>query len=203
MSWLQFIDGVVRSAAWPIAAVLLAVVLRSKVTALLGGPLRKLKFGPAEAEWDTAARQTEELAADVATDDHAASQTLPLRLLQAAKAVPAGAIAEATKEIEVALRTLLASNGIEGTKLALGRLSSLALRHALIDTATHSSIDGLSKLRNLAIHGERKVSFTQAVEFLVIADAVMYALTSATERAETTKAQARRPDSAGLQRSAG
>lgn len=184
LSVLQFIDGLVRSAAWPLAVVLISVILRSKIAAMFNvGPLRKLKVGPAEAEWDTAAKQTELLAADVAKDQDAANQTLPLRLLDTARTAPAGAIAEAALEMEVALRRLLSMSGLPESALrhSLRRLASLARQRELIDMATHSSIDGLAALRNLAIHGERRISFTQAVEFLVIADAVMYALTEATQ----------------------
>ena len=47
MDWREFVASIVGSLAWPLAVVILVLVLRGPLTAILGrSPLSSLKVGP-------------------------------------------------------------------------------------------------------------------------------------------------------------
>ena len=52
MDWLQFISSLVGSLAWPIAVLTIAIVFRKTLRTALARPLKRVKAGPFEAEWD-------------------------------------------------------------------------------------------------------------------------------------------------------
>lgn len=43
MSWLEFFATIIGSLAWPVAAVIVAVLFRKQLRALLGGPPSRLR----------------------------------------------------------------------------------------------------------------------------------------------------------------
>jgi uncharacterized protein YutE (UPF0331/DUF86 family) len=55
-------------------------------------------------------------------------------------------------------------------------LARLALDHGVINEETFKAIDGLSVMRNLAAHGADDLDTTRALEYLDLADAVLYAM---------------------------
>ncbi|MGW5054595.1 hypothetical protein [Actinokineospora sp. NPDC004072] len=184
MGVLEFVGRLVDSLAWPTATVVLGFALRSRLGPLLGERLKAIKAGPAglEMEWNQTAQEAEkQLTGEVAATEQATDQTMPLRLRELAKASPRGAVVDAAAEIESALRTLLARHGLSDTELRMGmrELSSTAVERELISASTHRAIEGLSVLRNLAAHGRGRIEYAQAVDFLALADAVMYSLTAA------------------------
>ncbi|GAA4416080.1 hypothetical protein ACFQV2_03385 [Actinokineospora soli] len=183
MSVLEFIQKLVDALAWPTAVVLLAVTLRSKLGPLLGDRLKALKAGPGglELEWNETAQQAEQqIVNEVTSTESATDQTMPLRLLEVAKNSPRGAVMDASGEIERALRALLARDGLNDKELrmGMGELSSTAFKREVISAPTHNAILGISTLRNLAAHGRGTIDYSQAVEFLALADAVMYSLST-------------------------
>ncbi|UVS78231.1 hypothetical protein [Actinokineospora sp. UTMC 2448] len=150
----------------------------------MGERLKALRAGPGglEMEWNETAQEAEkQLTGEVAATEQATDQTMPLRLREVAKASPRGAVLDAAAEIESALRTLLARHGLSADELRMGmrQLSSTAAERELISLSTHRAIENLSVLRNLAAHGRGRVEYAQAVDFLALADAVMYSLTAA------------------------
>jgi hypothetical protein len=184
VSVLEFIQKLVDTLAWPVAIVLIVTVLRSKIGPLLGDRLKTLRAGPEglELEWNETAQEAEQqLTGEVASTDSGTDQTIPLRLLDVAKKSPIGAVMDASAEIENALRSLLAQEGIDESELRMGmrELSSTAQKRDLLSVATHNAIIGISSLRNLAAHGRGQIEYAQAVEFLALADAVMYSLSAA------------------------
>lgn len=53
MSWLDFISRMTGSLAWPLAAIIGALLLRRPIANLLAhAPLKRLKAGPIEVEID-------------------------------------------------------------------------------------------------------------------------------------------------------
>jgi hypothetical protein len=62
-------------------------------------------------------------------------------------------------------------------RVSMRRLSAMALERERITRSTASAIAGLANLRNLAAHSEQSIEPAQAMEFLAMADAVMFALT--------------------------
>jgi hypothetical protein len=110
MDFLTFASKALDSLAWPIAAIILVVLLRGEISKLAPF-LKKLKAGPLEAEFE---REIKELKSSTqqaappsrqpATD--AASKAF---LLQLAELHPRSAILESWVRLEAAARTALAS----------------------------------------------------------------------------------------------
>lgn len=73
---------------------------------------------------------------------------------------------------------LLRNNEVEvGRNQGLGTLASVAFKSSLIGESTLQAALGLGVLRNLAVHGsEEDLDATRALEFLKLADAVLYSL---------------------------
>lgn len=64
-----------------------------------------------------------------------------------------------------------------GRNRCLGTLASVAFKSRLIGESTLQAVLGLGVLRNLAVHGtEEGLDANRAVEFLTLADAVLYSL---------------------------
>lgn len=99
-------------------------------------------------------------------------------LLELANRIPAAAIIEAHLRIEQTLRQILSSAGIETSDSeATAALVGNAITHGLITPATANAVEGATVMRNLAVHGPRRdVSTKQAVEYVTIAAAALYAI---------------------------
>jgi len=76
------------------------------------------------------------------------------------------------------LRRRLFAIGVEAPKEGLGALAQLAQRNGLINEATQKSVAGLVALRNLAVHAPGRVSAGEALEFVALAEATLYAITA-------------------------
>jgi hypothetical protein len=104
-------------------------------------------------------------------------------LAELVAAVPSAAVVEAFARIERELARI----AIEGS-LDIGRqsvsarqLADLLQEHDLIRAESATAIEGLSVMRNLAAHGRAQDDLDQAraLEYLYLADAVLYALRAA------------------------
>lgn len=62
MSSLEFIESLVSSLAWPVAALVIVLMFRSELAGLFSSQMRRLKAGPVEVEWD---RQLAEAEVDI------------------------------------------------------------------------------------------------------------------------------------------
>jgi len=188
VSVLEFIASLVGSLAWPLAALGIAVVFRNHIKRLLSvaGPMRKLKGpGGIEAFYDSEVEETKQAAAEALQSTGGSKTTAEvagLLMLQGlddlADKSPAGAVVEASTRLEGRLLALLAEAGIEvAPNRGLGTIASLARKHGLIDESSYQAVLGLRVMRNLAVHGGGEaLSRAQALEFLILADAVLYAL---------------------------
>ena len=59
MTTLQFIASLVRSMAWPAAVVVLALIFKVQIRQLTSRPLRRLKAGPLDMEFDRLGAEVE------------------------------------------------------------------------------------------------------------------------------------------------
>jgi hypothetical protein len=185
VSALEFIASLAGSLAWPAAALAIAILFRDQLRRLLdvSGPLRRLK-GPAglEAFYDETAVETKEAAAAALKAAGVTEQPSPLLILDdlegVAKASPRGAVVDASSRIEMRLLELLRDNDVDvGENRSLGTLASVAFKRGLIGESTLQAVLGLRVLRNLAVHGtDEDLDSTRALEFLTLADAVLYSL---------------------------
>ena len=63
----------------------------------------------------------------------------------------------------------------------------MAHQHGLINEATQQSVAGLVALRNLAVHAPERVSAEEALEFVALAEATLFAIKAgASERNRCT-----------------
>ena len=185
MGWLAFVASLVHSLAWPAGVVVVVVVLRKHIGVALDRGIRRLKAGPVEVEFDQIqADVREELARspDLAEAPvSVASQSLREELSRLAEVSPPAAVMEASKRIEYRLIEIL-DDPSEPSQRRLGirGLARLAQERGLISDETLAAIEGMSVLRNLAVHSRYDIGVDRALDYLALADAVLHALRSKT-----------------------
>jgi hypothetical protein len=170
----------IASLAWPVFALVVVLLFRSQITDLLSTGMRRFKAGPFEVEWDRQLSEAEvELDQPGIPPPPAVAGELSKELAGVARAAPAAAVMEAHARVERDLRQLLVEDGIEEDALRTGAagLGREAARRGIITEETARAVEGLTVLRNLAAHGRAgEVSVERAMEYLVLADAVLFAL---------------------------
>lgn len=181
MNTLDFIASLVASLAWPLIILVVALIFRRTIKETLSRPLRRLKAGPLEAEWDekvAAARVEVAESPEVADAPPPSGPLVSERLREVAERSPRGAVLGAYAEIEEALRERLSEAGLAPALPMSGRrLADLAVERGIISEQAAESVRGATVLRNLAAHGPAdELDARKAFDFLVLADGVMYAI---------------------------
>jgi hypothetical protein len=181
----------VSSLAWP--AVLLAFVLifRTQLGELIGR-VRSVKalgaegtFDPKVAEGSVAlatATATASVQATTAVASSVKGVTFPSDrqltegLMNLANSDPQAAVLEAYAEVERALKRRMIAAKVAGVERLQGQeLVDVALRKGVINRETAEAMRGILVLRNLASH-DRDVSLEKALDYLSLADAVIYSV---------------------------
>lgn len=182
MDWLTFISSLVGSLAWPLTAIGIAWFFRKAIKETLARPLRRVKAGPFEAEWEA---KVVEALVDVAESPETGApppdrELLSQRLRTFAEQLPAAAVMAAYAEIEEALRRKLALAGkvdADRRPMSARQMAVIADEHGIISRQTASAIEGATVLRNLAAHGRAsEIDQGKALDFLTLADAILYAI---------------------------
>ena len=184
MSVLDFIASLISSMAWPLFALGIAFLFRHQIRKLLAvaGPLRRLKGpGGLEAFDDTVAVETKQSATEALELVGVSGQT-SLTLLEDLDAVAQvsarGAVVDAATRVESRLLAMLQEKEVEiGPNRSLGTIASVAYKKGIMGEATFQAVLGLRVMRNLAVHGgEEDLDAARAMEFLSLAEAVLYSL---------------------------
>lgn len=178
---MSFVASLVQSAVWPVAVVVLVILMRKPLGEALSHRLRRLKAGPVEAEFDREAIEVREEVRRIpevaAAEPRQEPVSLAEELVPLADISPRAAVLEAFARIEKRLEDLLETAGIphpQRSGLALARLAS---SHNLISSETRAAVEGLSTLRNLAAHSPRgDIGVDRARDYVAMADAVLYAI---------------------------
>ncbi len=178
MDWLTFIVQMTRALAWPMAAVVLAIVLRRQLLTLIS-LIRHLKYGDLEIDFEKEIRIAESLAGRLPktlTEQVTRRSAIDReRLMQLAKLSPSGAIMAAAVEVEQALmeagqRQTLFRENEPATRDPIYIARALVLRQKL-DWTSYQILTELMRLRNVAAHSAAKqITEQQAVEFINLAD---------------------------------
>lgn len=189
MSGLQFIVEFVKALAWPVAIVVIVVFLRRPIVDILmqlASGLRRLRAGQSDTEFDRIAGQAKaELTATVsAGSQNAAAVPVLLRFAAAADDDPAAAISQSFGSVEAALRDLLGSSGKlvpvgTGDPTAIARF---ARDQGLVPESIVRAVDAVVTLRNSAAADPQRVTKDQAVKFLGLVDALLFAIGTQRER---------------------
>jgi hypothetical protein len=187
--WQEFIASLIGSLAWPTVVLVLAWMFHSSLGRLLSGDIKRWRAGPAGVEveyWEKAIAQArQELAQDRASTQRelVASDVGPREfrdeMTELAAISPRSAVLESFRRMELQLRLMLESAGVEQVRPTGGRLmAETALQHRLITGPTADAVRGMSTLRNLAAHGhdDREIDHLRALEFIDLAEAVLFAL---------------------------
>lgn len=188
MDWLTFISSLVGSLAWPITVIAVALFFRKAIKETLARPLRRLKAGPLEAEWE--AKVVEALVDVAESPETDAPPTgrdlLSERLHPLAQRLPAAAVMAAYAEIEETLRRRLALAGnieVDRRPMSARQMARQAQEQGVISPQTASAVEGATVLRNLAAHGRAsEVDRAKALDYLTLADAIVYAIDAGSER---------------------
>ncbi len=158
MDWLTFATQMTEALAWPVAAVVILIIMRRHVAALVPH-LRRVKAGPLEAEFERELQQLR-AAADVQPTVAPASSTLSAReqvLFQLAEINPRSAILEAWQHVEIAARRRVLELGLHESgpeqRPLLDAYRSLAKAKVLPIEAL-ALFHELRSLRNQAAHVE-------------------------------------------------
>jgi hypothetical protein len=190
MSGLQFIVDFVQAVAWPVAIVALVILLRRQIAEILGqvaSGLRRLRGGQSDAEFERIASQTRaELTATVTSGGpNPAAMPVLLRLGVVADDDPAAAIVQAYASLEAALREMLSASGkliptAAGDPTALARF---ARDQGLAPESLVRSVDQVGTLRNLTASDPSRATRDQAVKYLALIDALLFAIAMCQGRA--------------------
>ncbi len=174
MDWLNFIASLVASLAWPLTAVVVAVMFRRAILQLLSTGLRRLKAGPFEAEWSLAESK-------VPSGLRLAAHTSSLDLVEAetARISPQTAVLERYNElISLLADQVTKASGQQPEGQSVGDLIEMAAEAGVINASTKQALLGVSVMRNLAAHGGHDMDEEKAAQFVVMADAVEFAMRS-------------------------
>lgn len=191
MSGLAFVASLVRSLAWPAAVVAIVVVFRRPLTSVISHGLRRVKVGSFEAEFEQVeakvrlelARSPEvsrAVALDTTVTDEQAAD-----LVKLAELSPREAVFEAFSRIETELRKSLRGLVHDDTldRQSATALAVMAQRNGLISAESVNAVQGLAVMRNLIAHRDTEdVSTDKAVDYLVLADAALFAIRSTSQR---------------------
>lgn len=176
MGWQALVASVIRSLAWPVSIVVLALIFRSPVTHLLWERLSSLEAFGARATFGKRLEESRPIVE--ATGQKVGAVDPPSEDEQRrADAEPVGLVLTAAGELEQALSALLEERGVEAPPIGLRQLAGLALGREVISQVNYDAIDGLAAMRNLAAHGGAgRVTSEEALEYVAMVDAVLYSL---------------------------
>jgi len=186
MSPAEFISSI----AWPLTALIIALLFRKPLTEALASATGRLSAGPFSLEWK---RQVEAVEAELGRPPSISRGEIggaAGRLDEVAESSPSGAIVEAFGQIEATLRRLLEEQGSIAPERnwSVPLLTIRAHEQGLITQETVEAIEGLSVLRNLAAHGQAgDVSSQRAHEFVALAQGVLYAIAANAKSAERSQ----------------
>jgi hypothetical protein len=183
VSALEFIAALASALGWPLAVVVIVLVLRQPIARMLTErPPRRVKAGPFEAEWGQALAQAETEVQGLPASgksEIAAGGSLREELKAEAHTAPAVAVLEAFARVEGELRSIVMSVDPEVARMAPGAvlLARVAAQTGRISAETVRAVEGIAVLRNLSAHGgAREVTTEQALDYLDLVDAVLFTL---------------------------
>ncbi len=190
MSWLEFIARMTGSLAWPVATAIVVLVLRQPLGLLLTSlPLRRLKAGPFEVEFDRGLAEAETAlqAGGVTTPLPPSEDSVRTELATEASRAPAVAVLEAHSAIERELQDLVGSQNLAATaRGGAVQLARLATQHGVLSEESLRAVEAITVLKNLVAHDTgREITNEQAEDYLSLADAVLLAIRHDRRKATT------------------
>ena len=186
----QLIASLVSSLAWPVAVLLIALAFRRQIAQLLSaGPLRRLRVGAVEAEFERRAAEIEtkvEYSPEMTAPGY--PMTVAAELAPVADVSPSAAVLEAFARVQQDIEARLRAVGFSQVDQRWGPvgLAQRAKAGGLITPQALEAIEGVAVLRNLAAHRPDEVSRDAALEYLTLIDAVLFTLRSGGKNSPTS-----------------
>jgi hypothetical protein len=179
---------ILTAISWPLVLFAIIFTFRKSIRGLLA-KLSELKVGGATARFSEAALgvavATLETALDNSSDTHSSAARMTRTPLteyydQRADENPLNAILEAYLAVEGWFDRALSTHGIDirphNKKLGVREMSIIAVEQGMLPESLLHTVDGLSLMRNLALHKSSPQTPQEAREFLVLTDGLIYTL---------------------------
>lgn len=182
MDTLQFVASLVSSLAWPVAVLVIALIFRAQIRQLMSRPIRRLRAGSVEVEFD---RLMSEVQVSVETPAPVKGQAAPIaspvieELEEIIPTSPVAAVLDAHSAVERELRSLIAAGdpSVDVTRMSTGRLLREGVERGIITPETARAVEGITVMRNLAAHGRAsEITPERARDYLALVDAVLFTL---------------------------
>ncbi len=177
---MEFVSSIVGSLAWPVAAVVAALVFRRQLRDVLGHRLHRLKAGPLEMElFDRKLAETEAEVDPIPAPQRKAGvlpEGVSGELDSIVDSAPGAAVMEAHARVERRLREILTEAGVtEARPGGVRQLARTAAENGLIPRESVRAVEGITVMRNLAAHGHTNdLTPVRAREYLDLVDAVLF-----------------------------
>lgn len=190
MSCRELIASLVNSSAWPVAVIVLVLILRKPLVSLLNDPkrIKRIKAGPSGFEvelFDEKLNEAKETATDVRLETELeapeasgywshrlGSSSFMAEMEGLARISPRAAILEAFTRLEVVLRLTLSEIATDhrGRPAPAYRLIDRAVELEMISPQEASLVQELRILRNSVAHTQdAKIDYARAVGFAEVA----------------------------------
>ncbi len=176
----DFISSIVGSLAWPLSAIIIAILLRNPISRLLAR-LGKIKYGEIEAEFTKGleeikmnieeSKKSRELNIVGVSENTVQYNNNPLSIEveEIAKTSPLAAIPFAWSKIEYALsQKAKNSNLIENYYVQPQKIATQFLKEEKISASTYSAINTMRQLRNSVSHNHNissELTVNDAIEY--------------------------------------
>lgn len=176
---LDFIAKMTDTLAWPILVLIIALIFRRQILQTISS-LKSFRFGNAEAKFEQGLQDaTEKAQAIEPASEEIVQASTPRRneLLRMAGASPTGAIIEAWKDVEQAVRELARNNNLlteNNRPQPAFNLIRLLAREELLPKPESETISELRVIRNQAAHlNDYVISKDQASRYVDLADRIV------------------------------
>lgn len=178
MDWLQFFSSVIGSLAWPIAVVLLAVLIRAPLAKVIPR-VRTIRYGDLHLD---IGEQIDAVKEEVEAIDESPTQEVdevPVSFHALAKTDPRAAVLSAWIPLETELIDIANKLDADIWKGAKATHSPMMINRALlgerlIDKATYNALEQLRRIRNSAVHASGGyVTFDDAMNMAEVCQRVI------------------------------
>jgi hypothetical protein len=173
MDTLTFVAEMVKSLAWPLAAIVIILFLRRSLLALIPN-LKRLQYKEFAAEFDRDLKKADEQVAEINPPPVKEAEETPMGVAEPAAqkyrrladVSPKAAIIEAWRDAEVAL---LDAAGVRDSDATLQRILDSLLREGKLDPGEKHFLEYMRMLRNKAAHAtDLDLTADQAYRYAIL-----------------------------------
>jgi len=156
MGWLNFIASLVSSLAWPVAAIVIALVFHRQIGGLLA-KVKTLKWGEAAVDFSVKLDKAEgEVEVLTGQTNDSSSQPPPVpsgRFHELLAISPNAAILDTWNEVERQIRALGTHHGLIESPARPSRLGDDLVKTGVLPLGVHKMLVEMRQMRNAAAHG--------------------------------------------------